>query len=107
MQNQHRDIDFSNIVNIISIFVSGTIGSTLAAVGYALFTRLLKNNTDRVFNPAYVIFCIFTIVSPFAFKLSLTVQAPELFPGMAVPVHLFPPLTWLTLRPFFFREPVS
>ena len=96
--------DFSNIVTIISIIVASTIGSLLAALGYVLFFKWFKTNADRVFNLVYVIVCIITIVSPFAFKLPLTVQSPELFPGMTVPMHLFPPLAWLTLHPFFFRQ---
>lgn len=99
--------DFSNIVTIAAIIGSSIIGSILAALGYVLFSKWFKTNADRVFNLVYVILCIITIVSPFAFKLPLTVQSPELFPGMTVPMHLFPPLAWLTLHPLFFKQSVT
>jgi hypothetical protein len=96
--------DFSNIVTIVAIIVASTIGCLVAAVGYVFFSRWFTTNANQVFNLTFVIFCIATLVSPFAFKLPLTVQSPELFPGMTIPMHLFPPLAWLTLHPFFFRD---
>ncbi|WP_259065816.1 DUF6069 family protein [Mucilaginibacter sp. X4EP1] len=96
--------DFSNIVTIVSIIAASTFGCLLASIGYVLFNRWFKTNADRVFNLVFVAFCILTIVSPFAFKLPLTVQSPELFPGMTIPMHLFAPLAWLTLHPFFFGK---
>jgi len=96
--------DFSNIVTIIAIIAASTFGCLLASSGYVLFNKWFNTNADQVFNLAFVIFCIATTVSPFAFKLPLTIQSPELFPGMTIPMHLFPPLAWLTLYPFFFRK---
>ena len=96
--------DFSNIVTIIAIIIASIFGCILASIGYVLFSKWFKTNADQVFNLVFVIFCIATLVSPFAFKLPLTVQSPELFPGMTIPMHLFPPLAWLTLRPFFFKN---
>jgi hypothetical protein len=96
--------NFSNIVTIIAIIIASIFGCLLASIGYVLFSKWFNINADKVFNLVFVIFCIVTTISPFAFKLPLTVQSPELFPGMTIPMHLFPPLAWLTLRPFFFRN---
>ena len=96
--------DFSNIVTIVSIIVASIIGCSIAAIGYVWFSKWFKTNANQVFNLVFVAFCMLTLVSPFAFKLPLTVQSPELFPGMTIPMHLFPPLAWLTLHPFFFKD---
>jgi len=96
--------DFSSIVTIVSIIIASIIGCSIAAIGYVWFSKWFKTNANQVFNLVFVVFCIISIISPIAFKLPLTVQSPELFPGMAVPMHLFPPLAWLTLHPFFFKD---
>ena len=96
--------DFSNIVTIVAIIVASIIGCSLAAVGYVWFSKWFKTKANQVFNLVFVVFCLLTLVSPFAFKLPLTVQSPELFPGMTIPMHLFPALAWLTLHPFFFKD---
>jgi hypothetical protein len=96
--------DFSNIVTIAAIIGASIFGGSLTAIGYVWFSKWFKSKANQVFNLVFVVFCIISIVSPIAFKLPLTVQSPELFPGMMVPMHLFPPLAWLTLHPFFFKD---
>jgi hypothetical protein len=96
--------DFSNIITIAAIMGASIFGCSLAAIGYVWFSKWFKTIANQVFNLVFVVLCILTLVSPIAFKLPLTVQSPELFPGMAIPMHLFPPLAWLTLHPFFFKD---
>src|SRR5471030_398436 len=96
--------DFSAIVTVSAIIIASIISSTIAAVGYVWFSKWFKTNANRVFNLVFVAFSLITLISPFAFKLPLTVQSPELFPGMTIPMHLFPALAWLTLHPFFFKD---
>ena len=96
--------DFSNIIAVAAIFMSSIIGCCLAALGYVWFSKWFKSNANRAFNLVFVAFCLLTLISPFAFKLPLSQSTPELFPGMVVPMHLFPALAWLTLHPFFFKD---
>jgi hypothetical protein len=96
--------DFSSIVSKSAIVGGSIFGGLLAAITYVLFGKWFKTKADRVFNLVFVILCIVTTVLPFAFRLPLTVQSPELFPGMTIPMHLFLPLAWLSLRPFFFKD---
>jgi phosphoglycerol transferase MdoB-like AlkP superfamily enzyme len=42
-----------------------------------------------------------SILSVFAFKLPLDLESPELFVGLAIPMHFFPALAYFTLSPFF------
>jgi len=96
--------DFSAIVTVSAIIIASIISSTIAALGYVWFSKWFKTNANRVFNLVFVAFSLITLISPFAFKLPLTAQSPELFPGMTIPMHLFPALAWLTLHPFFFKD---
>lgn len=95
--------DFSATVKTVNIFVSCIAGSLLAALGYWLLTKWLKQTGEIVFNFVFVILTFATILGPFAVKLPLEVEAPELFPGLTVPMHFFPALAWFTLRPLFLR----
>jgi hypothetical protein len=96
--------DFANIVSISAIIIASIFACSVAALGYVWFSKWFKTNANQVFNLVFVMFCIVTLASPFAFKLPLTAQSPELFPGMTIPMHLFPALAWLTLHPFFFKD---
>ncbi len=38
---------------------------------------------------------------PISVTLPLSIQFPELFPGLAVPMIFFPALAWYTVKPLF------
>ncbi|MBC7555130.1 MAG: hypothetical protein H7257_14270 [Taibaiella sp.] len=84
--------DFAAIVKIPGIFISCVLGGVLAAVGYWLLQKWLKTKTEIVFNLLYTIISFASIVGPFAMKLPLEAEMPELFPGLTVPMHFFPAL---------------
>ncbi len=93
--------DFSGIVKTANIFITSVGGTLLAAAGYWLFTKWMKRAGEVVFNFVFVILTFATILGPFAIKLPLEVEAPELFPGLTVPMHFFPALAWFTISPLF------
>jgi hypothetical protein len=98
-------VDFSKIINPLSI-VSICLGAgIIASVAYTIFHRWLKSKTDIIFNPIFAILSFATVMSPFSAKLPLDIQSPELFPGLAIPMHFFPVLAWLVLKPLFFKKP--
>jgi drug/metabolite transporter (DMT)-like permease len=97
--------DFSKIVNPAGIFATCIIGCILASGLYWVLNRLLKDKTDIVFNLLFATLSFATILSPFSTKLPLDVQSPELFPGLTVPMHFFPVLAWLVLKPLFIKDP--
>jgi len=65
------------------------------------------NKAELIFNLAFTILSFASIIIPIAATLPLDVAYPELFPGLAVPMHFFPAMAWYTLRPLFMTEPVQ
>ncbi len=96
--------DFSKIATTAGIMITSTAGGLLAAVGYWLLNKWLKGKGEIVFNFVFTILTFVSILGPFAAKLPLDVEAPELFPGLTVPMHFFPALAWFTLKPLFIRQ---
>jgi hypothetical protein len=96
--------DFSEQVTIVNIILVCTVAGLLAGVGYWLLTKWLHRKGEIVFNFLIAIISFATILGPFAIKLPLTVEMPELFPGLTVPMHFFPALAWFTLKPLFIPE---
>ena len=96
--------DFSKVFTIAGVFISCVIGSLLASLGFWLLDKWMKGKADLVFNLIFTVLSFVTILGPFAVKLPLTVEAPELFPGLTVPMHFFPVLGWLTLKPAFIKN---
>lgn len=96
--------DFSKVATTERIFASSIFGTVLAAIGYWALDKWLRKNGEIVFNLLFAILSFATLLAPFATKLPLDLEAPELFPGMVIPMHLFPALAWFTLKPLFFRN---
>jgi hypothetical protein len=95
--------DFSEIAKPAGIMISNIIGCLVASVGYFFLVKWMKHNGEIVFNLLFAILSFATILGPFAAKLPLTVEMPELFPGLTVPMHFFPALAWFTLKPLFIK----
>jgi hypothetical protein len=96
--------DFSAIVKPVNIFITCILGGLLASVGYGLLTKWLPKPGEIIFNFILVILTFASILGPFATKLPLDVEMPELFPGLTVPMHFFPALAWFTLKPLFIKK---
>lgn len=97
-------VDFSRIAKPSGIFICSTIGTVLASFCYWGLSRLLKQGADIIFNLLFVILSFATLPAVFGAKLPLDLSSPELFPGMVIPMHFFPALGWLTLKPLFIRQ---
>ncbi len=96
--------DFSNIAKPIGIVISNIVGCLIAALGYWILNKLLKAKTEIVFNFIFMILSFASMLPVFAAKLPLDVNAPELFPGLVIPMHFFPALAWFTLEPLFIKN---
>lgn len=99
-----NEADFSKVVTSVKIISGSLLGGVLAAIGYALLTRALKTRGEIVFNLLFTIVSFASLLLPIAYKLPLTIETPELFPGMVIPMHFFPALGWYTLKPIFIKE---
>jgi ABC-type branched-subunit amino acid transport system permease subunit len=96
-----NEADFSKVASTIRILSSSLFGGVLAAIGYTAFLKLLKGKGEIVFNLLFTIVSFASLLLPIGFKLPLTIETPELFPGMVIPMHFFPALGWYTLKPLF------
>ena len=92
---------FVNIASVANIFKYTLAGAFTAAIGYFLISLVLKGKTDMVFNLLFVVLTFASILGPIGAKLPLEQEMPELFPGLAVPMHFFPALGWFALKPLF------
>ncbi len=94
-------VDFSAVVNTGGIIGSCTLGCLLMSVLYLL---AMKWKGDRIIvwvNILISVLSFASIISVLAFSLPLDVESPEMFPGLAIPMHFFPALSFLTLSPLF------
>jgi len=102
--NSSLGTDFSYPVKPVGIIAASVFGCILASVGYWLFSKWLKSTGEIVFNFAFTLLSLASIIGPFAVKLPLDIEMPELFPGLVIPMHFFPVLIWFTLKPLFVKE---
>jgi hypothetical protein len=98
-----NEADFTKVASTVRILSSSLFGGVLAAIGYTAFIKLLKGRGEIAFNLVFTILSFASLLLPIAFKLPLTIETPELFPGMVIPMHFFPALGWYTLKPLFMR----
>ncbi|RAJ06621.1 hypothetical protein LX64_01748 [Chitinophaga skermanii] len=96
--------DFSAIVSTPKIMMTCVAAGIVASIGFWALHKLLKSNTEIVFNLIFTILSFASILGPFKTKLPLDVEMPELFVGLTIPMHFFPVLGWLTLRPLFIKS---
>ena len=95
---------FVDIAKPLAIISGSLFGGLLAGLGFLLLSKWLKMIGEVVFNFAFVLLTFASILAPFAIKLPLEVETPELFPGLMVPMHFFPALAWFTLKPIFINS---
>jgi hypothetical protein len=94
-------VDYSKLLNTARL-VGLNIGICFL-VGFLFWTsiKLLKKKGEIVFNFIFSILSFAAVIIPISLTLPLDIQFPELFPGLAVPMVLFPAVAWYTIRPFF------
>jgi len=101
-----NEADFSKIVTAVKIISASLFGGVFAAIGYTLLVHTFKTRGEIVFNLLFTILSFASLLLPIAYKLPLTIETPELFAGMVIPMHFFPALGWYTLKPVFIREAI-
>jgi hypothetical protein len=94
-------VDFSAVIDEVAITASSIIGCVLMAVGYIILDKIKKQNLYGAMNILIMVLSFLSIVPVMGMTLPLEVEFPELFPGMVVPMHFFPAVTFFGLTPFF------
>ena len=94
-------VDFSKIISPTSVIMTCLVACTIMALGYMLVTRRRPALNVGWLNILYVVLSFASIIIVLSFKLPLEIEFPELFPGLAIPMHFFPVLAFLAIVPFF------
>ena len=99
--NMH--INFSAIANPVMIIISTIIGTLLAGLGYGFLKRnnWFGTQTDIVFSVLFFLLSFISIYGTFGVPLPEGTLQPELFSGLVIPMHFFPMLIWLMIKPVF------
>ena len=102
-----NEADFSKVASSVRIIAGSVAGGVLAAIGFTALNKWLKDKGEIVFNLLFTIISFASLLTPISYKLPTTLETPELFPGMVIPMHFFPALAWYTLKPLFIRQRVA
>ncbi len=99
--------DFSSVFTWTNVFAVCVFSCVLASLGYFFFVKWVKKGSDSLFNAIFLIITFATFICPFSSELPMEVESPELFPGLSLPMHLFPILFWLATKPLFKKETIN
>jgi hypothetical protein len=100
-------VDFTSVFTWINLLAVCIFSCVLASLGYFFFTKWVTKGTDSWFNAIFLIISFLTFLLPFSSELPMEIEYPELFPGLALPMHLFPILFWLATKPLFIKETLN
>jgi hypothetical protein len=92
---------FDKVINTASIVGSSIFGCVLMTIGYLLLYKFKKENLRGILNIIITVLSFASIVGPISMSLPLDIEAPEMFPGLVVPMHFFPALAFFAIEPFF------
>ncbi len=101
--SSQMEVDFSAIAQPAMIIITSIVGTILASAGYWFLNRnnWFGNKTDLVFYAIFFLLSFISIFGTFGAPLPEGTLKPELFSGLVIPMHFFPMLTWLMVKPFF------
>ena len=94
-------LDFSTVINPGSVAGASIFGCMLMAIGYELLERFKKSNLKGWLNVLITVLSFLSILGPLSMSLPLDIEFPEMFPGLAIPMHFFPAMIFFGLNPFF------
>jgi len=95
--------EFNAIVNWGSIVGASTLGCLLMMLGYWILTKFKLLKLMGWMNVLIAILSFASIIGAIDIALPLDIDYPELFPGLVVPMHFFPAMSFFGLAPFFIR----
>jgi len=97
-------LDFSSVISPLSITGASIFACMLMAIGYWLLERFNKSNHKTWLNVLIAALSFVSILGPLGMTLPLDIEFPEMFPGLAVPMHFFPAMIFFGLDPFFTKK---
>jgi len=94
-------VDFSKVMNPIGIIASCLIGCLLMGAASFLVFKWKGRKMIGWLNVLIAILSFVSIIGVLGMVLPLDVESPEMFPGLAIPMHFFPALAFFATFPFF------
>lgn len=95
------EVSYAGIVSPAGIFSAALFAGMLIALFCFGIDRLFKKEMPVLSGLLLFSGALLSIIIPFMISLPLDVERPELFPGLVVPMQLFPVLAWFALKPLF------
>lgn len=95
--------DFSQVVTPAAMFISSLVGTLLMSVGYILIGKWNKTGLYPIANILYSAVSFGSTIGVITYTLPMEIEAPEMFPALAIPMHFFPIMSFLSLAPFFLK----
>lgn len=94
-------VDFESVLSPIAVASTSIFACMLMTLGYMFLFKMRKMKWKGAMNLLILLFSFLSIFGPIAFTLPLEFDYPELFPGLAIPMHFFPAMFFFALHPFF------
>jgi hypothetical protein len=94
-------VDFSAVMNSVAIVSATLIGIILMGASHLVAHKWLKGKGLGIINLLICVLSFASIIGIFTMKFPFDIEFPELFPGLAVPMHFFPALAFFAVQPFF------
>lgn len=94
------DVNFAGIVSPASIFSACLFAGMLITLFCYTVRSFFKKEIEILTSILVVGITILSMIIPFMVSLPLDMERPELFPGLVIPMQLFPALAWFVVKPF-------
>ncbi len=98
-------LNFSKVVNASGMIGASIFGCVLASLGYHFFSKFVRRNVNTWFNIIFLILTFASCIGIFSAELPMDIESPEMFIGLTMPMHLFPFMFWLAVKPLFEKRP--
>ena len=95
--------EFNAVVNWGSIFGASVLGCLLMTLSYWVLSKFNLERFVGWLNVLIALLSFASILGAMNTALPLDMEFPELFPGLVVPMHFFPALSFFCIYPFFYR----
>jgi hypothetical protein len=95
------EVSYGSIVTPAGIFSVSLFAGMLIALFCFGIDKLFKKEMPVLTNFLLTGGTLVSIIIPFMISLPLDMEHPELFPGLVVPMQLFPVLGWFMFKPMF------
>ncbi len=94
-------IDFSSVFGIPNMIAASTLACFLMAFVYQFAMKWNNAKFELGLNLVFAVLSFASIVGVFGFNLPLELESPEMFPGLAIPMHFFPIISVISTLPIF------